>query len=90
MIANISRGVPMKRVAEVDEVVEAILFAADPKNSFMTGHALAVDGGIGGDLSFRTTHRTRPQSRSKCRPAATEDSVVHSAWRGRPRRRRQT
>jgi NAD(P)-dependent dehydrogenase (short-subunit alcohol dehydrogenase family) len=42
-----SRGIPMKRVAEVDEVVEAILFAADPKNSFMTGHALSIDGGIG-------------------------------------------
>ncbi len=36
----------MKRVAEIDEVVEVILFAASPKNSFMTGHALAVDGGI--------------------------------------------
>jgi NAD(P)-dependent dehydrogenase (short-subunit alcohol dehydrogenase family) len=45
-IAELTRGVPMKRVAEVDEVVEVILFAADPKNSFMTGHALSVDGGI--------------------------------------------
>ena len=45
-ITELTRGVPMKRVAEVDEVVEVILFAADPKNSFMTGHALAVDGGI--------------------------------------------
>ena len=45
-IAELTRGVPMKRVAEVDEVVEVILFAADPKNSFMTGHTLAVDGGI--------------------------------------------
>jgi len=44
-IAEISRGIPMKRVGEVDEVVAAILFAADPDNSFMTGHALAVDGG---------------------------------------------
>ncbi len=44
--AELTRGVPMKRLAEVDEVVEAILFAADPKNSFMTGHSLAVDGGI--------------------------------------------
>jgi len=30
----------------VDEVVEAILFAADPENSFMTGSAICVDGGI--------------------------------------------
>ncbi len=36
----------MKRLAEVDEVVEVILFAADPRNSFMTGQALAADGGI--------------------------------------------
>jgi NAD(P)-dependent dehydrogenase (short-subunit alcohol dehydrogenase family) len=45
--AELTRGVPMKRLAEVDEVVQAILFAADPDNSFMTGHAIAVDGGIG-------------------------------------------
>lgn len=44
--AELTRGVPMKRLAEVDEVVEVILFAADPKNSFMTGQALAADGGI--------------------------------------------
>ena len=44
--AELTRGVPMKRLAEVDEVVEAILFAADPDNSFMTGHSLAIDGGI--------------------------------------------
>lgn len=44
--ADLTRGVPMKRLAEVDEVVEVILFAADPANSFMTGQALAVDGGI--------------------------------------------
>ena len=48
----------MKKVAEptrradetlcrsVDEVVEVILFAADPENSFMTGSAICVDGGI--------------------------------------------
>ena len=46
-LAELTRGVPMRRVAEVDEVVDAILFAADPDNSFMTGHALAIDGGIG-------------------------------------------
>lgn len=43
---QLTRDVPMQRVAEVDEVVEVILFAADPKNSFMTGHALSVDGGV--------------------------------------------
>lgn len=44
--AELTRTVPMKRLAEVDEVVEAILFAADPKNSFMTGTSLPVDGGV--------------------------------------------
>lgn len=44
--AELTRGVPMHRLAEVDEIVEVILFAADPKNSFMTGQTLAADGGI--------------------------------------------
>ena len=44
--AGLTRDIPMKRLAEVEEVVEAILFAADPHNSFMTGQALAIDGGI--------------------------------------------
>lgn len=43
---ELTRGVPMKRLAEVDEIVEVILFAADPANSFMTGQTLAADGGI--------------------------------------------
>ncbi|MCP1200338.1 SDR family NAD(P)-dependent oxidoreductase [Notoacmeibacter sp. MSK16QG-6] len=42
-----TRGVPMARLAEVSEVIAAILFAADPANGFMTGQAIAVDGGIG-------------------------------------------
>lgn len=45
-LAELTRGVPMRRLAEVDEIVEVILFAADPKNSFMTGQTLAADGGI--------------------------------------------
>ncbi|RFC66911.1 MULTISPECIES: SDR family NAD(P)-dependent oxidoreductase [Mesorhizobium] len=44
--AELTRSVPMKRLAEVDEVVEAIMFAADPKNSFMTGASIPVDGGV--------------------------------------------
>ncbi|MER8844070.1 MULTISPECIES: hypothetical protein [Mesorhizobium] len=46
-MAELTRGIPMKRVAEVDENTMAILFASDPANSFMTGHALAIDGAVG-------------------------------------------
>lgn len=44
--ADLTRGVPMRRIAEIDEIVEVILFAADPRNSFMTGQTIAADGGI--------------------------------------------
>ena len=46
VLADLTRGVPMRRLAEVDEIVEVILFAADARNSFMTGQTLAADGGI--------------------------------------------
>lgn len=39
-------GIPMRRLAEVDEVVEALLFLADPANAFMTGQTVHVDGGL--------------------------------------------
>lgn len=38
--------VPMRRPGTADEIVEAMIFLANPDNSFMTGHALAVDGGL--------------------------------------------
>jgi len=41
----ISDKVPMRRFASVDEIAEAILFLASDRSSFMTGHALVVDGG---------------------------------------------
>lgn len=44
--AELVRGVPMRRLAEPAEVVQAILWAAHPANSFMTGQAIAIDGGI--------------------------------------------
>ena len=40
------RGIPMGRLAEIDEVIEAFVFAASPQNSFMTGQTLHVDGGL--------------------------------------------
>lgn len=45
-IADLLRSIPMRRLGEPEDVVEAILFAADPKNAFMTGETLAVDGGL--------------------------------------------
>lgn len=44
--ASLARLVPMQRLAEVEEVAEAILFAAHPENIYMTGQAIAVDGGV--------------------------------------------
>jgi len=43
---RITGRVPMRRVAGIAEVVEAMLWLADPVNSFMTGQAMAVDGGL--------------------------------------------
>jgi len=40
------RGVPMRRLAEPQEITQAMLWMADPSNTFMTGQAIAVDGGI--------------------------------------------
>lgn len=42
MIGNIA----MRRLGEPAEIVEAMLWACDPANSFYTGQALAVDGGL--------------------------------------------
>jgi len=38
--------IPMRRVAAIGEVVQAMLWACDPANSFMTGQAIAIDGGL--------------------------------------------
>ncbi|KQT85743.1 SDR family oxidoreductase [Aurantimonas sp. Leaf443] len=40
------RGVPMRRLGEVEEVVGAVLHLADPRSGFTTGVALPVDGGL--------------------------------------------
>jgi NAD(P)-dependent dehydrogenase (short-subunit alcohol dehydrogenase family) len=43
---NLTRGIPMRRVGEVAEIVPGILWAADPANSFMTGETITLDGGL--------------------------------------------
>ena len=39
-------AVPMKRLAEPEEVVAAMLSIISPSNSYLTGQAIAVDGGL--------------------------------------------
>jgi NAD(P)-dependent dehydrogenase (short-subunit alcohol dehydrogenase family) len=42
----IASRVPMRRVAEPREVVQAMLWIVSDDNSFMTGQAISVDGGL--------------------------------------------
>ncbi|UTA47319.1 SDR family oxidoreductase [Simiduia sp. 21SJ11W-1] len=44
--ATLARGAPMRRIAEPIEVVNAMLLLLSPGNTFMTGQAIAVDGGL--------------------------------------------
>lgn len=41
-----SERVPMKRMADVKEIVNPILFLLSPLSSYITGHNLVVDGGL--------------------------------------------
>lgn len=43
---RIAARVPMRRVADPIEVVEAMLFIVSDANSFMTGQAVSIDGGL--------------------------------------------
>lgn len=42
----LSRGSPMKRLGTPEEMVNAMLLIIDPANTYMTGQAIAVDGGV--------------------------------------------
>ncbi|WP_455372867.1 SDR family NAD(P)-dependent oxidoreductase [Limibacillus halophilus] len=41
----ISSAIPMGRFGTVEEIADGILFLASDRSSFMTGHALVIDGG---------------------------------------------
>ena len=44
--ARTTARIPMRRLATIDEVVQAMLWACEPANSFMTGQAISIDGGL--------------------------------------------
>lgn len=45
VIEQIAAGKPMGRVGEPEEIAEAVIFLCSDASSFMTGQALAIDGG---------------------------------------------
>ena len=45
MLARIEALMPLGRIAESEEVADAILFLASPMAAMITGHTLPVDGG---------------------------------------------
>jgi NAD(P)-dependent dehydrogenase (short-subunit alcohol dehydrogenase family) len=47
--ARMAAHVPLKRVGNPDEVAAAVVFLALGTSSFVTGHSLSVDGGVGAD-----------------------------------------
>jgi NAD(P)-dependent dehydrogenase (short-subunit alcohol dehydrogenase family) len=40
------RKIPLARAGRPEEIAEAALFLANPRNTYMTGHVLTVDGGL--------------------------------------------
>ena len=46
MQAKMSQGAPMKRLGEPKEIVAMMLMMLSPKNSYMTGQCIAIDGGV--------------------------------------------
>ena len=45
ILAPIIEGHPMKRMGTPEEVAEAVVWLCSDKASFVTGSALAIDGG---------------------------------------------
>jgi 2-hydroxycyclohexanecarboxyl-CoA dehydrogenase len=46
VLASMTRGVPMKRLAQPEEIAAAVRFFADSSAGFVTGQTLSVSGGL--------------------------------------------
>jgi meso-butanediol dehydrogenase/(S,S)-butanediol dehydrogenase/diacetyl reductase len=46
VLADRAQTVPLKRMAEVEDVVNAVMFFVSDRSGFVTGEALNVDGGV--------------------------------------------
>jgi NAD(P)-dependent dehydrogenase (short-subunit alcohol dehydrogenase family) len=45
-LENVKQQTPMERLGKPEEIADAVAFLASPKSSFITGHVLAVSGGM--------------------------------------------
>lgn len=45
-IKEISESIPIRRMAQPEEIAEFVYFLASPKNSFITGQTIFIDGGF--------------------------------------------
>jgi NAD(P)-dependent dehydrogenase (short-subunit alcohol dehydrogenase family) len=46
MVDRLLKAVPMRRLGQTGEIAEAVVWLLSDKSSFMTGHAMVLDGGI--------------------------------------------
>ena len=41
-----TRGAPLRRIGQPDEIAGAVVYLASPASAFMTGQAMVIDGGV--------------------------------------------
>ena len=51
MMDSTVNSIPLKRIANPEEIAEPVVFLLSNKSSFITGAELVIDGGITADLN---------------------------------------